>query len=85
MRKKKKQEREKKWKEMSGGLMQVTGMSEWLAEHPNATLEEIEEVLDGRISILRAQMLEDAVVKVSQQEDLRDVPKEKRPKCEGRH
>jgi predicted RNA-binding Zn-ribbon protein involved in translation (DUF1610 family) len=83
MRKKKKQEREEKWKEMSGGLMQVTGMSEWLVEHPNATLEEIEEALDGRISILRAQMLEDAVIKVSQQEDLRDVPKEKRPKCEG--
>ena len=83
MRKKNKQEREEKWKEMSGGLMQMTGMSEWLAEHPHATLEEIEEALDGRMSILRAQMLEDAVIKVSQQENWRDASKEERPKCEG--
>jgi hypothetical protein len=62
--------------------MQMTGMSEWLAEHPHATLEEIEEALDGRMSILRAQMLEDAVIKVSQQENWKEVPKEKRPKCE---
>jgi ribosomal protein S27AE len=82
MRKKNKQEREGKWKEMSGGLMQVTGMNEWIAEHPHATLEETEKVLDERMSIVRAQMLEDAISEMGRQESWKDAPKEKRPKCE---
>jgi predicted RNA-binding Zn-ribbon protein involved in translation (DUF1610 family) len=83
VRRKKKQEREKKWGEMSGGLMQLLGMNEWLLQHPAATLEEIEASLDERMSVLRAQMLEDAVMNVSQQENWRDASKEERPKCEG--
>lgn len=43
-------------------------MSEWMAEHPHTTLEEIEEALDGHIMALRAQMLEDCIFKRSQQE-----------------
>jgi ribosomal protein S27AE len=67
---------------MSGGLMQMTGMSEWIAEHPNATLEETEAVLDERISILRAKMLEGAIIEMNRRENWKDAPKEHRPKCE---
>jgi hypothetical protein len=82
MRKKNKQERDKKWKEMSSGLMGVTGMTEWMSQHPTATLEEIEEALDERILTLRAQMLEDAITQASKQEDWEGRAKEDRPKCE---
>ena len=82
MRKKRKQEREGKWKEMSRGLMGITGMEEWVAQHPAATLQEIEEALDERILTLRAQMLEDAMMQVTRQEDWKVLAKEDRPKCE---
>src|SRR5262245_315705 len=82
MRKKNKQKRDGKWKEMSSGLMDVTGMTEWMSQHPKATLEEIEEALDERILTLRAQMLEDAMMQASRQEDWEGMAKEDRPKCE---
>jgi ribosomal protein S27AE len=82
MRKKNKQKREGKWKEMSDGLMGITGMEEWIERNPTSTLEEIEEALDERILELRAQMLEDVIMRISQQEDWKGVSKEERPKCE---
>lgn len=82
MRRKRKQEREGKWKEMSAGLMGITGMQAWMEQHPVSSLEEIEEALDERIQMLRAQMLEDAIMQATKQEDWKGVSKEKRPKCE---
>ena len=82
MRKKGKQERYKKWKEMSSGLMGITGMDAWMLKNPMATLEEIEKALDERILTLRAQMLEDAIMQANRQENWEGIAKAGRPKCE---
>ena len=37
----------------------LTGMRDWRAQHPRATLAEIETELDARLARLRARMLED--------------------------
>lgn len=37
----------------------LTGMREWRGQHPTATLNEIEAVLDDRLNRLRAKMLQD--------------------------
>jgi YgiT-type zinc finger domain-containing protein len=54
-----------KWDEMSVDIMR--GMTEWQAQHPKATLREIEAEVDKRISELRARMLTDAAM-VSEEE-----------------
>jgi len=46
------------WQELSHGTMQ--GMARWRADHPKASLREIEKALDERITKLRAQILADA-------------------------
>ncbi len=45
------------WHKLSEEVM--TGMKEWRLQHPRATLSEIEEALDERLSKMRARMLED--------------------------
>lgn len=45
------------WHELSEEVM--TGMTEWREQHPKATLTEIEDELDERLSKMRARMLED--------------------------
>jgi Zn ribbon nucleic-acid-binding protein len=45
------------WHKLSEEVM--TGMKEWRLQHPTATLSEIEEALDERLSGMRARMLED--------------------------
>lgn len=62
-------------------LMMLTGMSEWRQQHPRATLREIEEAMDERLSKLRAGMLEE-LVKMSKEADWSEAPKEERPVCE---
>jgi len=54
-----------KWDEMSADIMR--GMTEWQAQHPKATLREIEAEVDKRISELRARMLTDSAM-VSEEE-----------------
>ena len=51
------QEFEILWHKLSEEVM--TGMKEWRLQHPTATLSEIEEALDERLSGMRARMLED--------------------------
>jgi hypothetical protein len=62
-------------------LMMLTGMNEWRQQHPTATLREIEEAMDERLSKLRAGMLEE-LVNMSPQADWSEAPKEERPVCE---
>ena len=50
----------KEWEALSGKVSE--GMLNWRAEHPKATLREIERELDGRLARLRAQMLEDTAL-----------------------
>jgi uncharacterized protein with PIN domain len=50
------QEFESLWHKLSEEVM--TGMTEWRLQHPTATLSEIEDALDERLSGMRARMLE---------------------------
>lgn len=51
------QDFESLWHKLSEEVM--TGMREWRVQHPRATLSEIEDALDERLSGMRARMLED--------------------------
>jgi uncharacterized protein with PIN domain len=48
------------WSGLSAEIMQ--GMSEWRAQHPKATLREIEAEIDQRLSALRAKMITDTAM-----------------------
>jgi predicted RNA-binding Zn-ribbon protein involved in translation (DUF1610 family) len=57
-----------------------TGLADWRAAHPRATLREIEGVLDERLAALRARMLEDLAL-TSKHADVQALPVEERPPC----
>jgi hypothetical protein len=69
---------EAQWRELSEDV--TTGMAEWRAQHPKATLQEIEVALDERLGRLRARMLEDAAL-ASQATDIRGTAEDERPRC----
>jgi hypothetical protein len=58
----------------------LTGMAEWRAQHPRATLREIEAAIDEHLATVRARMLQDAAL-ASAAADLRAVPPAARPAC----
>src|SRR3954467_12645743 len=58
-----------------------TGMADWGAGHPKATLSEIEEALDERLNRLRARLLADLAL-ASASADVRAARREERPRCE---
>jgi predicted RNA-binding Zn-ribbon protein involved in translation (DUF1610 family) len=51
---------EARWRELSEEV--ITGMAEWRAQHPQATLTEIEAALDERLANVRARMLQDVAL-----------------------
>lgn len=53
---------------------------EWRKEHPEATLTEIEEEVDDRVSQMRTQMVQDLALQ-GRTVDLTSLAKEKRPRC----
>jgi len=57
-----------------------TGLADWRAAHPRATLREIEGALDERLAALRARMLEDLAL-ASARADLQALPVEERLPC----
>jgi len=57
-----------------------TGLADWRAAHPRATLQEIERTLDERLAVLRARMREDLAL-ASKQADVEALPEEERPAC----
>src|SRR5947207_699400 len=59
--KKNKRERSAHMQQVSAGLQDVLGMTQWRKEHPKATWQEIEAAVDERINQLRAQMIQDIV------------------------
>jgi hypothetical protein len=59
--KKNKRERSAQMRQVSAGLRDVLGMTQWRKEHPKATWAEIEAAVDERINQLRAQLIEDVV------------------------
>ncbi len=78
--KKNKQERSPQIQQVSAGLRDVLGMTQWRKEHPKATFREIEEAVDERVNQLRAQLIED-VVGMGETAAWDQKPEGARPKC----
>jgi ribosomal protein S27AE len=57
-----------------------SGLSDWRAAHPKATLSEIEAALDERLDRLRARLLADLAL-ASAAADVREASAEERPRC----
>ena len=51
---------EEKWRALSEEV--IVGMQDWRAQHPKATMREIERTLDERLARLRARMLQDTAL-----------------------
>ncbi len=56
--KKNKRERSEQMRQVSAGLRDVLGMTQWRKEHPKATWAEIEAAVDERMNQLRAQLIQ---------------------------
>jgi uncharacterized protein with PIN domain len=69
---------EARWRELSEAV--ITGMAEWRAQHPRATLKEIEAALDERLAHVRARMLQDTAL-ASAATDVSQLPADERPRC----
>ncbi len=59
--KKNKRERSPQRHQVSAGLRDILGMTQWRKEHPKATWAEIEAAVDERMNQLRAQLIQDVV------------------------
>ncbi len=78
--KKNKRQRSEQIQQVSAGLRDVLGMTEWRKEHPKATWAEIEAVVDEQMNQVRAQLLQE-LVQMGESEDWRTIPAEERPRC----
>src|SRR5947209_7461593 len=66
--------------QVSAGLRDVLGMTEWRKEHPQATWAEIEAAVDEQMNQVRAQLLQE-LVQMGESEDWRTIPAGERPTC----
>jgi hypothetical protein len=78
--KKNKRQRSEQMQQVSAGLRDVLGMTQWRKDHPRATWAEIEAAVDEQINQLRAQLLQD-LVQMGEAEDWRELSLEERPTC----
>ncbi len=78
--KKNKRERSEQIQQVSAGLRDVLGLTQWRQEHPQATWAEIEAVVDERMNHLRAQVLQE-VVQMGESEEWSKIPQAERPTC----
>jgi hypothetical protein len=78
--KKNKRERSAHMQQVSAGLQDVLGMTQWRKDHPKATWQEIEAAVDERINQLRAQLIQD-LVQMSESEDWSQKSAGERPRC----
>ena len=78
--KKNKRQRSEQIQQVSAGLRDLLGMTEWRKEHPQATWAEIEAAVDEQMNQVRAQLLED-LVQMSETENWSKSPAEERPRC----
>ena len=78
--KKNKRQRSEQIQQVSAGLRDVLGMTQWRKEHPKATWAEIEAAVDEQMHQVRAQLLED-LVQMGESEDWSKIPAEERPQC----
>lgn len=68
----------REWDALSDEIL--TGMADWRAQHPKATMREIETELDARLATLRARMLQDIALR-SVARDWRSAAPDARPVC----
>ncbi len=80
-KKKNKGERSAHMQEVSAGLQDVLGMTQWREAHPRATLREIEAAVDAQMNQLRAQLIQD-LVHMGEGEGWNEAAPEDRPRCE---
>ena len=80
-KKKNKGERSAQMQEVSAGLQDVLGMTQWRQAHPHATLREIEEAVDAQMHQLRAQLIQE-LVQLGEVGEWSEAPPEERPRCE---
>ncbi len=66
--------------QVSAGLRDVLGMTQWRKEPPKATWAQIEAAVDEQINQLRAQLIQDGVQR-GETEPWSEMPQEERPKC----
>lgn len=78
--KKNKRQRSPQMEQVSAGLQDVLGMTQWRKDHPKATWAEIEAAVDEQINQLRAQLIQDLVL-LGQEKDWGERPEEERPTC----
>ena len=78
--KKNKRQRSEQIQQVSAGLRDLLGMTEWRKEHPKATWAEIEAAVDEQMNQVRAQLLQD-LVQMGESEDWRKLPAGERPQC----
>jgi len=78
--KKNKRQRSEQMRQVSAGLGEALGMTQWPKDHPKATWAQIEGAVDERMNQLRAQLLED-LVQMGESEPWSELPQEERPRC----
>ncbi len=78
--KKNKRQRSEQMQQVSAGLRDVLGMTQWRKEHPKATWAEIEAAVDEQINQLRAELIQE-LVQMGEGEDWRELPQEEHPTC----
>ena len=78
--KKNRRQRSEQIQQLSAGLRDVLGITQWRKEHPKATWAEIEATIDEQINQVRAQLIQE-VVQLGESEDWREIPEEERPRC----
>ncbi len=78
--KKNRRQRSEQIQQVSAGLRDMLGMTQWRKEHPKATWAEIEAAVDEQINQLRAQMLQE-LVQIGEAEPWSQQPEEERPRC----
>src|SRR5512137_717905 len=71
-------ELEARWQPLSQAALRA--VREWRRQHPRATLQEIETVMDEQLARLRAQMLQDTAL-TSPSTDLPALSATERPRC----
>ena len=78
--KKNRRQRSEQIQQVSAGLRDVLGMTQWRKEHPHATWAEIEAAVDERINQVRAQVIQD-LVQMGESDGWQQKPEEERPRC----
>lgn len=71
-------EQKDKWRDLQERLNEA--IESWRREHPEATLTEIEEAVDGRVAEIRTQMVQD-LAQAGRSAKIAELSKEERPRC----